>query len=62
MLRKYCVESERHWHEGITFVLFALHDLVQEAISPAELVFGHTPCRQLYMICSGHVKECVRLY
>ena len=45
MLRKYCVEHEREWDEGIPFVLFAAREAVQESLgfSPAELVFGHTP-------------------
>ena len=45
MLRKYCVENEREWDEGIPFVLFAAREAVQESLgfSPAELVFGHTP-------------------
>lgn len=45
MLRKYCVEYEKQWDEGIPFVLFAARDAVQESIgfSSAQLVFGHTP-------------------
>ena len=44
MLRKYCIENERDWDEGIPFVLFAARDAVQDSLgfSPAELVFGHT--------------------
>lgn len=45
MLRKYCVETEKQWDEGIPFVLFAVRDAVQEStgFSSAQLVFGHTP-------------------
>ena len=45
MLRKYCVETEKQWDEGVPFVLFAARDAVQESIgfSSAQLVFGHTP-------------------
>ena len=45
MLRKYCVETEKQWDEGVLFVLFAACDAVQESIgfSSAQLVFGHTP-------------------
>lgn len=45
MLRKYCLESDRNWDEGVPFVLFAAREAVQESLgfSPAELVFGHTP-------------------
>lgn len=43
MLRKYCLETEKHWDEGVPFVLFAAREAVQESLgfSPAELVFGH---------------------
>lgn len=45
MLRKYCVETEKQWDEGVPFVLFAARDAVQESIgfSSAQLVFGHIP-------------------
>lgn len=45
MLRKYCLETEKNWDEGVPFVLFAAHEAVQEYLefSPAELVFGHMP-------------------
>ncbi|XP_030216443.1 uncharacterized protein LOC115546817 [Gadus morhua] len=44
MLRKYCLETEKGWDEGVPFVLFAAREAVQESLgfSPAELVFGHT--------------------
>lgn len=44
MLRKYCLESEKDWDEGVPLVLFAARETVQESLgfSPAELVFGHT--------------------
>ena len=42
MLRKYCVETEKQWDEGVPFVLFAACDAVQESIgfSSAQLVFS----------------------
>uniref|UniRef100_A0A3Q3MQZ4 Gypsy retrotransposon integrase-like protein 1 n=1 Tax=Mastacembelus armatus TaxID=205130 RepID=A0A3Q3MQZ4_9TELE len=45
MLRKYCLESEKEWDEGVPFVLFAARNATQESLgfSPAELVFAHTP-------------------
>ena len=45
MLRKYCIEKEKNWDEGVPFVLFAAREAVQESLgfSPAQLVFGHTP-------------------
>ena len=41
MLRKYCLETDKSWDEGIPF---AARECVQESFrfSPAELVFGHT--------------------
>uniref|UniRef100_A0AAZ3NMD4 Gypsy retrotransposon integrase-like protein 1 n=1 Tax=Oncorhynchus tshawytscha TaxID=74940 RepID=A0AAZ3NMD4_ONCTS len=44
MLRKYCLESEKDWDEGVPLVLFAACETVQESLgfSPTELVFGHT--------------------
>lgn len=45
MLRKYCLQTENDWDEGIPFLLFAAREANQESLgfSPAELVFGHTP-------------------
>ncbi len=44
MLRKYCMETNKDWDEGIPLVLFAVRESVQESLgfSPAEMVFGHT--------------------
>lgn len=45
MLRKYCIQTAKHWDEGIPFLVFAAREAVQESLgfSPAALVFGHTP-------------------
>ncbi len=42
-LRKYCLELEKDWDDGVPLVLFAVHDARHESLgfSPAELVFGH---------------------
>ena len=44
MIRTYCFDTEKHWDEGIHFLLFAVRESVQESLgfSPFELVFGHT--------------------
>lgn len=44
MLRKYAMDTEKDWDEGVPLVLFAVRETVQESLgfSPAELVFGHT--------------------
>lgn len=45
MLRAYCYELGRDWEEGVSWLLFASREAVQESsgFSPAELVFGHRP-------------------
>lgn len=42
-LRKFCLETENGWDDGVPLVLFAVHEARQESLgfSPAELVFGH---------------------
>ncbi len=42
-LRKYCLETENEWDDGVPLVLFALREARQESLgfSPSELVFGH---------------------
>jgi len=44
MLRKYCLEEEKEWDEGVHSVLFAARESIQESLgfSPFELVFGRT--------------------
>lgn len=43
MLRKYCVELNREWDEGLPLLLFAFCEATQESLglSLVELVFGH---------------------
>lgn len=42
MLRKYCLEEDGSWDEGIDWLLFAYRESVQESlgVSPFELVYG----------------------
>ena len=44
MMRKYCLESNREWDEGLPLLLFAVRETLQESLgfSPCDLVFGHT--------------------
>lgn len=43
MLRKYCLDTEKDWNEGVLLVLFAVREAVQEfGFSPAELMFGQS--------------------
>lgn len=43
MIRKYTIEQEKDWDEGIQLVLFAVRESQQESLgySPFQLVFGH---------------------
>lgn len=52
MLRKYCLETENEWDDGIGLLLFAIRDCKQESLgfSPNELVFGHEICGPLKML------------
>lgn len=46
MLRKYCLEKQKGWDDGVPFVLFAAREAVQESLgfSPAQLGFcPHSP-------------------
>uniref|UniRef100_A0A3P9C6A9 Gypsy retrotransposon integrase-like protein 1 n=1 Tax=Maylandia zebra TaxID=106582 RepID=A0A3P9C6A9_9CICH len=42
MMRKFCLESQKEWDEGLPLLLLAVRESVQESLgfSPAELVFG----------------------
>lgn len=44
VLKRYCLESNREWDDGLPLLLFAIHKTTQESLgfSPADLVFGHT--------------------
>ena len=44
MIRTYCLDNEKDWDEGISLLLFAVRESVQESLgfSPFELVFGHS--------------------
>ena len=45
MMRSYCFQEKKEWDEGISLLLFAAREAVQNSLgfSPFELVFGHTP-------------------
>lgn len=44
MLHTYCLDTGHKLDEGITCLLFAIHEMVQKPLGfiPAELMFGHT--------------------
>ena len=43
MLKKYCLENNVEWDNGIPFLLFAVRDMPNDSLgfSPFELLFGH---------------------
>lgn len=52
MIRKYCLESNREWDEGLPLLLFAARETRQESLgfSPNDLIFGHTVCGPLRLV------------
>ena len=52
MIRTYCLDNEREWDDGISLLLFAVRESVQESLgfSPFELVFGHSVCGPLKLL------------
>ena len=52
-LRSYCVQMDRDWEDGLTWLLLAAREVTQEStgFSPNNIVFGHTvrgPLNPLY--------------
>ena len=43
LLKKFCIESESDWDEGVDFLLFVIREVPCEslAISPFEMLYGH---------------------
>ncbi|XP_064093832.1 uncharacterized protein LOC135206342 [Macrobrachium nipponense] len=44
MLKKYCLENNAQWDEGVDFLLFAIREAPQESLgfSPFEMLFGRS--------------------
>ena len=44
MISTYCLDNKKDWDEGISLLLFAVRESVQESLgfSPFELLFGHS--------------------
>ncbi|XP_063592504.1 uncharacterized protein LOC134769695 [Penaeus indicus] len=59
MLRKYCVEVEKDWDEGVHVLLFASRESKQESLgfSPFELVYGHEVRCPLKLLKESWVSE-----
>ena len=45
MIRAYCFEESKDWHEGLHLLLFVVRKTIHKSLgfSPFELVFGHVP-------------------
>ena len=52
MMRSYCSDNRREFHEAIPLLLFTARELVQETlgISQFKLVFGHGVCGPLKIL------------
>ena len=59
MIRTYCLYNEKDWDEGISLLLFAVRESVQESLgfSPFELAFGHSVCGPLKLLKENWLSE-----
>ncbi|XP_037776712.1 uncharacterized protein LOC119573573 [Penaeus monodon] len=59
LLRKYCVEVEKDWDEGVHMLLFALRESKQQSLgfSPFELVYGHEVRGPLKLLKESWISE-----
>lgn len=59
MLSKYCAESSKDWDEGLSLLLFAIRESVQESLgfSPAQLIFGYDIRGPLKLLHESWVSE-----
>ena len=59
MIGTYCLGNEKDWDEGISLLLFAVRESVQESLgfSPFVLVFGHLVCGPLKLLKENWLSE-----
>ena len=59
MIRTFCLDNEKDWDEGISLLLFAVRESVQESLgfSPFELVFGHSVRGPLKLLKENWLSE-----
>ena len=59
MIRTYCLDNEKDWDEGISLLLFAVRESVQESLgfSPFELIFGHSVRGPLKLLKENWLSE-----
>ena len=59
MIRTYCLDKEKDWDEGISLLLFAVKESIQQSLgfSPFELVFGHSVPGRLKLLKQNWLSE-----
>ena len=59
MIRAYCLDNEKDWNEGISLLLFAVRESVQESFGfiPFKLIFGHSVCGPLELLKENWLSE-----
>ena len=59
MIRTYCLDNEKDWDEGISLLLFAVKESIQQSLgfSPFELVFGHSVPGRLKLLKQNWLSE-----
>ena len=59
MIRTFCLDNEKDWDEGISLLLFAVRESVQESLgfSPFELVFGYSVRGPLKLLKENWLSE-----
>ena len=59
MIRTYYLDNEKDWDEGISLLLFAVRESVQESLgfSPFELVFGHSVTGPIKLLKENWLSE-----
>ena len=59
MLKKFCLESELDWDEGVNYLVFAIREAPQESLgfSPFEMVYGRQLRGPLSLISDEWLKQ-----
>ena len=59
MIKTHCLDNKKDWDEGISLLLFAVSESVQESLgfSPFELVFGLSVCGPLKLLKENWLSE-----
>ena len=59
MIKTYYLDNEKDWDDGISLLLFAVRESVQQSLgfNPIELVFGHSVCGPLKLLKENWLSE-----